>query len=179
MFDAATIAVREAYLAQRIGLPLQRLSVAECRRNMAALADVWDAEHATVRRPLAEDEQNFVTSERLLCQIDFRYCCERYLVINKSGLAVEPIAPFWVSQELVLNALAATQRKQRDGYQDGTLVCVLKARQLGVSSLAAALGVHQVVTQPNRRALVASDVTDSSAHLFGMADCMTGSCRGT
>lgn len=180
MFAPALIRQKAAALAQTFtsvavvdgegGMTLPTYPVHEAQDRAAALRDAVDLE-GLATRPLTVEEDRFIAVERLRAAIDFRYAAERYIKVNKGGEQLEPLYPLWVSQELVLRTFIGHEEAQLAGTRDdGCLATVLKARQLGVSTLAAALLVHRIVTRPYTQALVASDVTDSSAHLFGMAD---------
>ncbi len=151
---------------------LTRHSVATCRTNATALAPLWDNEAQALTRALTEDEQTFVVNEQLLTQIDFRYWAERYCLVNKGGRTLSPLAPLWVSQEIVLRQLALTEDRQLAGFEDGNFILTNKARQLGVSTLSQALLCHRYTSQPYVKCLTASDATLSSGNLFGMGELM-------
>ena len=169
MYHPSVVAASQARLEDRFHFSLTRTPVAQAIANAEQLSLLFDPDLGAPSRPLTEDEQRFIVNEQLLYQIDFRYAAERYLQINAGGKSLTTISPFWVSQELVLSAIAARELAQSPL---GGLVCTLKARQLGVSTLAEALIVHAITAQPHRRALIASDATDTSGHLFGMAEIM-------
>jgi len=169
MYHPSCVAASQAKVESRFGLALIRTPIAEAIQRADALTAIYDPDSSQTTRPLSADEQEFIVHEQLLYQIDFRYAAERYLKINKGGKTLETISPFWVSQEMVLSQIA---QRELDQNPLGGLVCVLKARQLGVSTLAEAFIVHSCTAQPYRRALIASDATDTSGHLFGMAEIM-------
>jgi hypothetical protein len=137
----------------------------------ARLASVWDPETKAPSRRLTPDEDAFVSSERLLCKIDFRYQAERYFFINSEGQGLKRLTPLWETQEIALQEFARIQDDRiATGHPDGLLVNVLKARQGGISTLGAALVTHRVINHTHVRALLASDVPDNSGSegLFGM-----------
>lgn len=186
MFAPAVIAQKAARLAavfpavavsdpETGGQTLPWVSVEEAHQRAAALSDAVDGDGSPSKpfayaRPLTPDEDRFIAGERLRWAVDFRYGAERYIKVNKGGETLEPLTPFWVSQELVLRRFIQQEEAWLRGErEDGCLATVLKARQLGVSTLSAALLTHRITARPNTRALVASDVTDSSAHLFEMS----------
>jgi hypothetical protein len=134
------------------------------------LAGAADADGKPTRR-LSPDEDRFIANERLLTKIDYRYAAERYHWCNSEGQGLKRLFPLWESQTLVLDRMAKLQLERAEsGHPDGILVNVLKARQLGVSTLGASLGTHRVTTHTHVRALLASDVPDNSGSegLFGM-----------
>jgi hypothetical protein len=173
MYHPRAIARAQAAVEARFGLTLDRLPVAQCRTNAAALGTLWDPEAGALTRPLTAEEQAFVVSEQLLYQIDFRYAAERYILVNKGGRTLEPLFPLWASQELVLRRLAETERRQIDeGFEDGNFLLTNKARQLGVSTFSQALLCHRYTSQPYVKCLTASDATVSSGNLFQMGELM-------
>lgn len=90
---------------------------------------------------------------------------------NSEGQGLKRLFPLWESQTLVLDRMAQIQRDRTTaGHPDGLLVNILKARQLGVSTLGASLVTHRATTHTHVRALLASDVPDNSGSegLFGM-----------
>ena len=121
-------------------------------------------------RKLSPEEAAFVSAERLLCKIDYRYCAERYIHIRKStptGQRLKPLYPFWESQELVLNRVAARELEIREtGDPDGILLTCLKARQLGVTSFGMAVLLHRSVTASYQSGIIAADVTEQSGYMF-------------
>lgn len=149
---------------------LQRYPVDHCAQMTKALAGAVNSEGQRLRR-LTPPEESFIVNEQLLTPIDFRYWAERYAFINAGGTRLQRLTPFWESQEIILQELARIQLdRATTGHPDGILVNILKARQLGASTLGAALVTHRVVTHTHVRALLASDVPDNSGSegLFGM-----------
>src|SRR5262245_58003880 len=106
---------------------------------MAAVSD-----DGTPGRPLTEDEQLFVSSARLRVIFDFPYFAERFAWIDMEGHGLRRLTPFWESQRMVLDQLGRIELANRDsGSPDGLLLNILKARQLGVSTLSEALVAHR------------------------------------
>ena len=133
------------------------------------LAQLLDKKGRLVR-PLTPSEQEFVTVERLRSKIDFRYWA-RYCTINIEGVGKGPLFPLWRSQELILDELARREWDiQETGYPDGIFVNILKARQLGASTLSEALMAHRITTHANFHVVIAADVPDTSTNLFDMLE---------
>jgi hypothetical protein len=156
----------------RAALPhgLVRHPVAHCESMARRLANAVDAQGQPARR-LTPEEDAFIANERLLTKIDFRYWVERYVYINAEGTHLQRFTPLWESQEIILGELARLQQERTDAdHPDGLLVNILKARQLGASTLGAALITHRVTVHTHVRALLASDVPENSGSegLFGM-----------
>jgi len=70
---------------------------------------------------------------------------------------------------MVLDQLARLEMANvRSGSPDGLLLNILKARQLGVSTLSEALVAHRIVTRSHIRALSGADVEEQAGYLFRM-----------
>lgn len=124
-------------------------------------------------KPLTAEQQRFILNEQILSKVDYRYFAERYVKVNKEGQELAPLFPLWESQELILADLARIESEhQAIGHPDGVLFNILKARQLGASTLTQSLIAHRVVTTGYVKALIASDTPDNSGSdgLFGMLE---------
>jgi hypothetical protein len=120
-------------------------------------------------RPLTHDEQRFVAASRLRVIFDFPYFAERFCWIDMEGHGLRRLTPLWESQQLVLDQLARLEKEGASGQRkDGLLLNILKARQLGVSTLAEALVAHRLVTRTHVRALSGADVEEQAGYLFRM-----------
>jgi hypothetical protein len=172
MYHRATIAAREAELLARPrwrgvfpnGLP--RYSVDDCR---ALTADLQAAHtDAGWTRALSPEEQTFYASTPLTCMIDFPYFAERFVQIDDEGHGLRSLYPMWESQVYVLERLGELEAARWGTHPDGLLLNVLKARQLGVSTLAEALVAHRILFQPDTRGLSGADVEEQAGYLFRM-----------
>ena len=107
---------------------------------------------------LSQVDQDFITTELLLSQIDFRYWLERYCVILAADKTYQPLEKLWNSQERLLSVLAREEEAQiaRSGKAKIRAV-ILKARQLGLTALAQALLAHMTLLQHRTQAISASD----------------------
>lgn len=122
-----------------------------------------------VSRPLTNRESAFITNERILTKINWRYWGERYCTVNLAGQALGPLFPLWESQELILRKIGDIQLgRWESGHPDGILADILKARQMGASTLVEAIIAHRLTTHGNVNGLLASDVPDNSAFLYDM-----------
>lgn len=151
------------------GLPAY--GVEESRAYTAALMEVRKPD-GSLTRTLTSDEQTFIAATQLRCQIDFPYFGERFVWIDQEGHGLRPLYPLWESQRLVLAQMGRIELARRSAsppHPDGILINVLKARQLGVSTLSAALLAHRIVTQPYTRGLEGADVEEQAGYLFRMA----------
>lgn len=121
-----------------------------------------------VRKPTVE-ETAFIQNELYMTKLDFAYWAERYAIISNAGIGVRPMYPLKESQVLIVGEMGRIEEEIIfSGREDGILIDLLKARQLGGSTLAQACLSHRTTTQDNINGLTASDVPDSSGYLFTM-----------
>ncbi len=124
-------------------------------------------------RELTAEENRIVIGERLLTRCDFRYWGERYCQISLEARALAPLYPLWESQEVILRRIGEMELDSWEGRRkDGLHANILKARQLGASTLSQALLCHRTTSYAHTISLLASDVPDSSDHLFDMQERM-------
>jgi len=173
MYAPSVIAAREALAVANFpqyaqGVP--SYSVEDSAAFTAGLMTAVD-ETGAIRRVFSTDEQIFIAATRLRIAFDFPYFAERFVWIDEEGHGLRPLYPLWESQKFVLDALGRLEAARYfDGYPDGLFLNVLKARQLGVSTLAEALVAHRLLTRPHIRALAGADVEDQAGYLFRMID---------
>jgi hypothetical protein len=167
LIAAREAAVTRAFRAVFDG-PIPDYSVADAAALTAsAMAAV--AEDGTVRRPLTEEEQRFVSAAKLRVIYNFPWFAERFCWIDQEGHGLRRLSPLWESQSLVLDQLARLEKQHADeGNPDGLLLNILKARQLGVSTLSEALVAHRICTRAHIRALSGADVEEQAGYLFRM-----------
>lgn len=170
MYSREVTAARAAAFESHYKTELREFSVAEVADFRDRLADAVDRK-GNPARDLTPEEVHFVNNELLLTKLSFQYWAERYCAINLQGSDVGPMYPLWESQRLILEKIAALERRSFfDGHPDGILVNILKARQLGASTLSQAMGAHRVTTQSHVFGLVAADVPEQSAFTFDMLE---------
>jgi len=161
----------ESPLGQACPLPLDPLPVDTCRAYAKTLKALWDPKKKQLARKLSTEEQAFVDHEQLLCAVDYRYWAERYAVILRDGNRLAPLTPFWASQEFTLDRLAAREwAESQKRIPDGVLMNVLKARQLGETTLSIAILSWRMTQHPHRIQLIAGDVPEQSSYMFGMLE---------
>lgn len=167
MYHPTVIAANVKKLEDQFSYSPKEYSIPEIIQWTARLAKTTDSEGKP--RVWTRDEQQFIINELILCKASFKYWAERYAFINKGGNEVDRAFPLYDSQELLLTRLAELELEAFNGErEDGILVNILKARQMGFSTLAELLIAHRATTQNNIFGLIASDVPRSSAHLFDM-----------
>lgn len=173
MYHPQTIAAREATLLATPrwrqlfpqGIPVY--SVAESRERTRDLTALRTKEGGYLRH-LTPEESLFLAATPLRCAIDYPYFAERFVRIDDEGHGLRSLYPMWESQTFVLDQLARLEKARWGTHPDGLLLNVLKARQLGVSTLAEALVAHRILFQPNTRGLSGADVEEQAGYLFRM-----------
>ena len=148
---------------------LTRYSVDDSAALTAAVVEAHDDDTDTFHRPLTPEENHFVWATKTRAPIDFPYIAERFIWIDESGAGLRPLYPLWESQRFTIERLGALEKSRIDsGHPDGLLVNVLKARQLGISTLSESIVAHRLVTRPYLRGLSGADVEDQAGYLFRM-----------
>jgi len=138
----------------------------------AHLESLYDQEEKELRRQLNAEEENFIREQLARCKCDYRWWAERFAKIKTKRQALELIS-FWESQKILLERIAELEWGCVIEHRgDGIVLCVLKARQLGASTVCESILTHRVVFFSNTTALVAGDIPDQSAYLFDMMERM-------
>lgn len=174
MYHPQVVAAREAQLLQEPtfakifphGIP--SYSLQESATFTAGLRMAVDPKGAALRR-LSQEEETFIAATRLRITFDYEYFASRFVMIDQEGHGLRPLFPLWESQRFTLDVLAGLEmRRLKEGSPDGLLINILKARQLGESTLAESLVAHRILTKPNVRALTGADVEEQAGYLFRM-----------
>lgn len=156
--------------------PLRAYTPAEVEEWKDRLSDVLDSKGRHIRAVTSE-EQAFIINEWILTKASYEYWAERYCYITLEGAGFGPMFPLFDSQKLILSELAALEKAAADGDRTaGILIAILKARQLGASTLSESLLAHRATTQNHVYGLIASDVpgAEGSGYFFGMFEQMIG-----
>lgn len=164
MVDAANAQQRTTL--QTLGKPvweLQSHNAAQIDIATVHLDSLWDPEDRKLRRPLTPDEQQFIQNERKLCALDFRgYWLPHYAKIidwRKQPTAFTPN----VAQGIMLDLWADSEGK---GHAIWTQI--LKARQLGMSTLTELAVTHRHQFVPYTNSVVASAAPDKTLQMAAM-----------
>lgn len=116
-----------------------------------------------LRRPLHDDEQQFLTNERTLCALDFRgYWLPRYAWIINWRKQPQRFTPN-VAQQIVLDLWADDERAGHAIWMQQ-----LKARRLGVSTISELNVCHRYQFQPYANCVVASADPQKTIEMAGM-----------
>lgn len=113
---------------------------------------------------LSEEEFKFVVGEVNLCLTNPRHYLENYHFIRAKGALIQPLWPFWDSQELLLSSFM-----RQFNADDMIRIIVLKARQLGITTISVALMCWLTFLHPNVHTLSMSDEEDKVDVNFAMA----------
>lgn len=119
----------------------------------------------TLIRPLSSEEIHFIRNERAICQCDFRYYATRYAYIQHwEGGHLALFKPN-KAQEIALSQWAELEELAR-----AIFIQVLKARQLGMSTLIEIAIAHRVQCFPYRIAVVGSSNPKQSEKMARMME---------
>lgn len=112
---------------------------------------------------LNSKELEWIAGQALKCQEDFIWAARNYFKITtKRG--EDKLFALWESQELVLDRIYYLKAR----YKRVVRLFILKARQLGASTLIEAMIAWRTMFWPNTNALVVSNVAHHAAYLFGI-----------
>lgn len=171
MYDARLIAEKLDALQHLAPHGYPDYSADDTRAITQQIQDTRDSETGAILRALTPEEEAFVVGAKVRVTVDAPYFLEHFVWIDEEGHGLRPLYPLWESQRFVLNRLATLEWKhQQAGHPDGILVNVLKARQLGISTLAESLVAHRIFTQNYVRAIAGSDVEAQARYLFRMVE---------
>jgi hypothetical protein len=129
------------------------------------------AEDGKLSRPITPNEERWILNELTLSKADFEYWATRYTVIKTKMVESTPLFPLFESQQIILQKIGKIEEQCNTGARlDGILVAILKARQLGASTLSEAMLGHRAFLYGNTTALIAADIPAQSAYLYNMLE---------
>ena len=140
----------------------------EVDTRAADLQALFNYEDGSLSRSLTEDESGFIRHEINRCKADFLYWLINYCKIKDKHATLIKVKPTHV-QELFIDRIAKCEYNsivEKSG--DGILLAVLKARQLGISTISECIIAHRIIFYGNIAALIASDVDDHTINLYEM-----------
>lgn len=170
MYSEKVVHARRERVETAIKRQLRVHSVDYCQEMVERLADCRGEKDIEVRKP-TDEEVKFIQNELYMTKLSFTYWAERYAWISNKGIGIRRMYPLLESQNLILSEAGRLEEETffvELGREDGILILLLKARQLGGSTLAQAMLTHRVTTQDNINSLTASDVPESSGYIYGM-----------
>jgi hypothetical protein len=175
MYHSSIVSQRLARVVDEIrkggdpGFDPQPTPLEECWDRCEEMAGYWDPDQGITKMPTMAQER-WIIGELTLSKVDFRYWMARYARVKTKEATLEPIK-LWESQEIILNKLGEVEKDAVSGVRgDGVNIAVLKARQLGASTLTEALIGHRGFFYGNLMAIIAGDTPDQSAYLFDMIE---------
>lgn len=155
MFHPEIVEQNRLKLESQLGIELPYWTYEQVKEWNLRLRDAYSPDGEQTR-PLSAEEQHFITSCRLLAQIDFRFFLTRFCMILTEQKKLEPIIP-WPSQEKVLSVLAEEELRQLGFGSVKIPIVLLKSRQVGGTVIGESIVAHLVFLNPNTQGLIASD----------------------
>ena len=113
-------------------------------------------------RELKKDELEWIEKEQVLCTIDFRYWASNYARIKDKGGRVIQFIPN-IAQSIMLDIWSEMEEDEI-----AVMVQILKARQLGMSTLSELAVAHRVQFHSHVNGVVASSDPDKSRKMADM-----------
>lgn len=170
MYSSAIVQCR-LYQAKKAGIEVVRLPRDRSLEIAAKLEKLRFDERGTkgppgwLSRPLNAEEQKFISSEQVLCKVDFQYFAERYCQIGiDTGVTSEEktIGPI-LFEESQLRLLRALGKREEDvhaefkqyGMTEGIRVIAHKTRQQYYTAICRMITLHRMLFWPGTRALAA------------------------
>jgi len=143
-------------------------SVDEVAERCTALDEIWDPASRSMTRPFTVEEEAWVRHETNRCKADFRYWATRYAMLKDKNMSLVRFRPTAV-QELLLKRIEDAEFAAVTGKSgDGIIFAVMKARQLGISTISEIIIAHRTFFYGNTTALIAADVDERSQNLYEM-----------
>ncbi len=127
---------------------------------------VYNPVDGSLLRTLTVDEESYIRHQILRCKADFRYWLENFCWIKGKEATLIRVSPTHVQELFLKKAADAEMRSLSGKTNDGLLFAVLKARQLGVSTIADCIVAYRINFYGNIAALVASDVEEHTQNLY-------------
>lgn len=167
MFSPRVVESAKSAIEKAVGFLLIRSTPVECAEWRQRLEYIHD-EQGVLRpevRPngLLPEEARFITSEQLLCTIDFLYWAERYAyIVNQFG--DKTLFKANIAQLIYLDVLA-----EMEEMGIALMIQALKARQLGITTISELIIAHRATFYPVT-AVVASSDPDKSQKMAKIMD---------
>jgi hypothetical protein len=147
--------------SRSLGRQLKRSSSKEIAIYCAHLNSLLN-EDKQLKRPLTKDETEWIQNEQIVCTIDFPYWAANYARIKGKDGQVIPFIPN-LAQRIMLAIWGEAEE-----LEHAIMVQVLKARQLGISTLSEMAIAHRTMFHSNVDAVVASSDPDKSRRMSNM-----------
>lgn len=164
MYSRKIIEQRLELLEPKLGFRPEYHSIEKVIRANDHLASLVDKETGSNKRKFKSDEIRWIKNERAICQIDFRYWVTRYAQIKDVENKLIRFRPN-IAQEIFLDIIGEFEEEGR-----AIALQILKARQLGVTTLTELIVAHRVQFVPQVNAVVASSDPDKSRLMAKMME---------
>lgn len=130
------------------------------------LEKVYDPSSEKLLRDLDNEEEGYIRNEINLCKANYLYWATRYCKIKTKNMDLVVIKPN-AGQQLFLKKAAQAEFDAITGKSgDGIIFMVLKARQLGISTISDSIIAHRCFFYGNSTALIAADVDERTQNLY-------------
>lgn len=144
--------------------------IGEIEERCAALNAAFDPAKETLTRGLFPHEIAFMRHEVHRCKVDAPYFLTHYAMFKNKDMELQRFV-FWDSQAIILDHIARAELAALKGTSgDGIVLAILKARQLGASTLTEGLISHRTFFYGYSTALVAAHIPEQTAYLFDMME---------
>lgn len=143
-------------------------SIGQVEEWNVRLDDAFDPVKGEQTRPLAVEEEAWVRHELSRCKADFNYWARRYAFLKNKDMSLVRFNPTPV-QEILLDRIGHAELDAVTGKTgDGVLLAVMKARQVGISTISEIIISHRAFFYGHTTALVAADVPERTQNLYEM-----------
>lgn len=136
------------------------------RQTVDHFDTIYDPEEGHWLRPLNQDEIRWIRNERALCSCDHIYALTRYAHIKDWKNEIILFSPN-KAQKIAISIIADMEALERE-----IMLQILKARQLGMSTLTELLIGLRVQFMSGINAVIASNDPDKSLKMSGMVELM-------
>lgn len=131
------------------GWDLQAHSQAQIDAAIAHFDGLWDPETGKLSRGLTKDESRFISNERKLAALDFRYYLKYCTIVDWEKNSIHPTLN--VAQAMVMDIWG-----EHEDRGIAIILLHLKARQLGISTLYELAECHRFQFWKNSNVIIAS-----------------------
>jgi hypothetical protein len=172
---------KRLFQAKKAGFKFQRLgrdrSIEVAGRLEKLRKDIrgQDLPYGQTSRPLNQEENDFIESERLLCKADFMYYLSRYHAVERDagvgapeglGPAVPLESQFKLVKEIGKREDEVHAEYAKYRHTEGIRVYAHKARQVLFTSTIRAISLHRMLFWPGTRAFAGTVSPSSVGELY-------------
>ena len=167
MYHPDVVAARLDVATEQIGWrpvyhTVEEVDMVNRRLEKIAERDESGSPTGKTTRPFTEQEKWWIRNERMLCACDAQYWITRYAYFKDRENFIQRFKPE-VAQQIYFNVIAALE-KRRAAIQ----LIILKARQLGMSTITELLVTHRILFSHGVNAVIASSAQQQTRKMQGM-----------